>query len=209
MFCPKCGKAIKDDSKFCKYCGATISKNNQKSNAEYNSRFHIPKDNDKNDNKNMKIFAVVVVIALIILVALLGIVLSDNSEDTDDEMAVESNNKSNTTQSVSLTSSNEQAQITKSWVSIGSFSGSGSGSQSISIPEGQIRIDITAHPIKNYVTNYLHVSGSHGQASLDWGPNSEVTSKSDSISFTSSSPSTFTIDYLETSSWNVEVYKYQ
>lgn len=26
MFCPKCGKEIKDGSKFCKHCGSEIKK---------------------------------------------------------------------------------------------------------------------------------------------------------------------------------------
>lgn len=204
MFCPKCGKAIKDDAKFCKYCGTQISKNNQSVNVNSDTSY------GSKSNNNTKILAVAIVVAAIVLVALVFAALSLTSDDGgDDAKAVEANNES----SVVVTSSSSQSSSVsaeKSWVSVGSFSGSGSGSQSISVPAGEIRIDITAFPIKNYATNYLYLTGSNGEsAGIDWGSTSAVASKSDSVSFTSSSTTTFTIDYYETESWSVEVYKYQ
>lgn len=204
MFCPKCGKAIKDDAKFCKYCGTQISKNNQSVNVNSDT------SSDSKNKNNTKILAVAIVVAAIVLVALVFAALSLTSDDGgDDAKAVEANNES----SVVVTSSSSQSSSVsaeKSWVSVGSFSGSGSGSQSISVPAGEIRIDITAFPIKNYATNYLYLIGSNGEsAGIDWGSTSAVASKSDSVSFTSSSTTTFTIDYYETESWSVEVYKYQ
>lgn len=204
MFCPKCGKAIKDDAKFCKYCGTQVSKNNQS--------VHVKSDtsSDSKNNNNAKILAVAIVVAAIVLVALVFAALSLTSDNSgDDAKAVEANNES----SVVVTSSSSQSSSVsaeKSWVSVGSFSGSGSGSQSISVPSGQIRIDISAFPIKNYATNHLYLTGSNGEsAGVDWGSTSAVASRSDSVSFTSSSTTTFTIDYYETESWSVEVYRYQ
>lgn len=204
MFCPKCGKAIKDDAKFCKYCGTQISKNSQSVNVNSDTSF------DSKNKDNTKILAVAIVVAAIVLVALVFAALSLTSDNGgDDAKAVEANKES----SVAVTSSSSQsssASAEKSWVSVGSFSGSGSGSQSISVPAGEIRIDISAFPIKNYATNYLYLTGSNGEsAGIDWGSTSAVASKSDSVSFTSSSTTTFTIDYYETESWSVEVYKYQ
>ena len=204
MFCPKCGKAIKDDVKFCKYCGTQISKNNQSVNVNSDTSF------DSKNKDNTKILAVAIVVAAIVLVALVFAALSLTSDNSgDDAKAVEANNES----SVVVTSSSSQSSSVsaeKSWVSVGSFSGSGSGSQSISVPSGQIRIDISAFPIKNYATNHLYLTGSNGEsAGVDWGSTSAVASRSDSVSFTSSSTTTFTIDYYETESWSVEVYRYQ
>lgn len=204
MFCPKCGKAIKDDAKFCKYCGTQISKNNQSVNVNSDASY------DSKNNNNAKILAVAIVVAAIVLVALVFAALSLTSDNSgDDAKAVEANNES----SVVVTSSSSQSSSVsaeKSWVSVGSFSGSGSGSQSISVPSGQIRIDISAFPIKNYATNHLYLTGSNGEsAGVDWGSTSAVASRSDSVSFTSSSTTTFTIDYYETESWSVEVYRYQ
>ena len=204
MFCPKCGKAIKDDVKFCKYCGTQISKNNQSVNVNSDTSY------GSKSNNNTKILAVAIVVAAIVLVALVFAALSLTSDNSgDDAKAVEANNES----SVVVTSSSSQSSSVsaeKSWVSVGSFSGSGSGSQSISVPSGQIRIDISAFPIKNYATNHLYLTGSNGEsAGVDWGSTSAVASRSDSVSFTSSSTTTFTIDYYETESWSVEVYRYQ
>ncbi|WP_286009053.1 zinc ribbon domain-containing protein [Methanobrevibacter woesei] len=204
MFCPKCGKAIKDDAKFCKYCGTQVSKNNQSVNVNSDT------SSDSKSNNNTKILAVAIVVAAIVLVALVFAALSLTSDNSgDDAKAVEANNES----SVVVTSSSSQsssASAEKSWVSVGSFSGSGSGSQTISVPSGEIRIDISAFPIKNYATNHLYLTGSNGEsAGVDWGSTSAVASRSDSVSFTSSSTTTFTIDYYETESWSVEVYRYQ
>lgn len=206
MFCPKCGKAIKDDAKFCKYCGTQISKNNQSVNVNSDASY------DSKSN-NTKILVVAIVVAAIVLVALVFTALSLTSDNGgDDAKAVEANNESSVvvTSSSSSSSQSSSASAEKSWVSVGSFSGSGSGSQSISVPSGQIRIDISAFPIKNYATNHLYLTGSNGEsAGVDWGSTSAVASKSDSVSFTSSSTTTFTIDYYETESWSVEVYRYQ
>ena len=50
-----------------------------------------------------------------------------------------------------------QSSESKSWESIGSYSGSGSGSQTIKVPEGKIMVKLSAYPIKNYATNHLYV----------------------------------------------------
>ena len=108
------------------------------------------------------------------------------------------------------TVSSNQASEAKSWVSIGSYSGSGSGSKTISVPSGKIMVKLSAYPIKNYATNHLYVSGSNGESGgVDWGSKSAVETRSDSFTYTSSSSETFTIDYYETVSWNVEFYSYQ
>ena len=71
-------------------------------------------------------------------------------------------------------------------------------------------VKITAYPIKNYVTNHLYVFGSNGQsAGVDWGSKSAVASRSDSLTYESSSSETFNIDYYETVNWFVEFYKYE
>ena len=110
------------------------------------------------------------------------------------------------------TSSSSSSSTTESgdWVSIGSYSGSGSGSETVNVPEGKIMVKLSAYPIKNYDTNHLYVSGSNGESGgVDWGSKSAVETRSDSFTYTSTSSETFTIDYYETVSWEVEFFKYQ
>lgn len=118
-------------------------------------------------------------------------------------------NKDKTTKdNMSATSSKNNKA--KSWESIGSYSGSGTGSESIKIPSGKIKIELSAYPIKNYATNHLYVTGSNGEsAGVDWGSTSAVETRSDSLTYTSSSEETFDIDYYETVSWEVNIYRYQ
>lgn len=203
MKCDKCGHKISQKTaKFCPNCGAKIE-------AEDNSQ---PAAVNGGSNRNMLIIAVtaIIVVAIIAFTAIYitadhhpGAVESsaDINEVGDDVKEVKSDSKA---------SQSSEASESKTWQSIGSFSGSGSGSRTIEVPAGQIRIDLSAYPIKNYATNHLYVSGSNGQsAGVDWGPKSAVATRSDSLSFTSSSPVSFTISYYETVSWNVQVYAYK
>ena len=128
------------------------------------------------------------------------------SLNTMDYYKDDSSNK-NSDQSSQDTSSESKS---KSWELIGSYSGSGSGSKTVTVPEGRIKVELSSFPIKNYADNHLHVKGSNGASGgVDWGPTSAVETRSDSFEFTSSSSQTFTIDYYETVSWEVEFYRYQ
>ena len=162
-------------------------------------------------NNNSKIIIVALVIIILILAVCIGyFALNNNSNVSNQQVQPASQSQqapSSSGESSQQTTSSEPA---KEWKLIGTYSGSGSGSQSINVPAGQIMVKISAYPIKNYATNHLYVTGSNGQsAGVDWGSNSAVETRSDSVSYTSSSPQTFTIDYYETVSWQVEFYRYQ
>lgn len=61
MFCPKCGKDLPDNSKFCKYCGSKIKSQGTLS--------HPPKSSGNDDKvKNMIIVGLVALIVVLILV---------------------------------------------------------------------------------------------------------------------------------------------
>ena len=162
--------------------------------------------------KISKNIIVVLVIIIVILVAAIGFfalnwnshsVSNDASTSASDKAADSSN--ANSGQSSQATSSKS-----KSWELIGSYSGSGTGSKTVTVPEGRIKVELSSFPIKNYADNHLHVKGSNGASGgVDWGPTSAVETRSDSFEFTSSSSQTFTIDYYETVSWEVEFYRYQ
>ena len=173
-------------------------------------------------------FAVVVVIValVVVIIILVGSIAyfagTMNSGTSDSNNAVQNNasqsvesaqddgSQKTQSESTSTQSTSSSSSESKSWESIGSYSGSGSGSQTISVPAGQIMVKLSAYPIKNYATNHLYVTGSNGQSGgVDWGSHSDVETRSDSFSFTSSSTETFTIDYYETVSWEVEFYRYQ
>ena len=62
MFCPKCGKEIKDGSKFCKHCGSEI-----KSKKNVTSTPNKVNNQSSGDEKNKKIIIGVLVVAIVIL----------------------------------------------------------------------------------------------------------------------------------------------
>ena len=197
MKCDKCGHENKGTAKFCSKCGNPMNS--------------IPTGTDSSKSDNSKSVIIVLIIVIIVLVGVVGYFAfnsnfdlgsNDNSDDSQSDSSLDSSdNESPKTTTVSKS---------KSWESIGSYSGSGSGSQTIKVPEGKIKVELTSFPIKNYATNHLYVSGSNGKSGgVDWGPESAVESRSDSFTYTSDSEETFTIDYYETVSWNVEFYRYQ
>lgn len=216
MKCSKCGFENKDNAKFCTKCGSPLEVHPQ------------PKGPGA-DNSKYIIIALVVII--IILAGAIGYFAFSMHSDSGQNDNVQTNDSSPVTQAVSedsnggsseSSSKNTEAVSTsqspattqvvesKSWVSIGSYSGSGSGSQTINVPEGRIMVKLSAFPIKNYATNHLYVSGSNGQSGgVDWGPTSDVETRSDSFEYTSSNSEIFTIDYNETVSWEVEFFRYQ
>lgn len=204
MKCNECGFENKDTAKFCSKCGCSLEVVEAQ-----------PKQESSN---NTKIIIAALVIVIIVLAGTVGyFALSNNAKAFESPVQSTSGNAGNTNTSNNSGDSSQQttsvqssSQETKQWELIGTYSGSGSGSQSISVPAGQIMVKISAYPIKNYATNHLYVKGSNGQsAGVDWGSHSDVETRSDSVTYTSSSPQTFTIDYYETVSWQVEFYRYQ
>ena len=143
-----------------------------------------------------------------------GIIVSGDNPDTLKRIANTFKNKDfekvTKTSKTTAKTSDSSSKNSGSWVSIGSYSGSGSGSESITVPEGKIKVELSAYPIKNYATNHLYVTSSSGDSGgVDWGSNSAVETRSDSFTFTSKGSETLDIDYYETVSWEVEIYKYQ
>ncbi|WP_458456237.1 zinc ribbon domain-containing protein [Methanobrevibacter sp.] len=201
MKCEKCGFENKDEAKFCTKCGSSL-----------NEAVEV---NTSQNSNSMKYIIIALIIIILLLVGILAYSsLATNSGDNQVEeknvtsqvdSSQESDGESASTKTVS-----SQSSPSKSWESIGSYSGSGSGSKVIEVPAGEIRVDLSAYPIKNYATNHLYVSGSNGQSGgVDWGSTSAVETRSDSFTYTSSSPQTFNIDYYETVSWEVTFYRYQ
>ncbi|MBR0271875.1 MAG: zinc ribbon domain-containing protein [Methanobrevibacter sp.] len=201
MKCNNCGFENKESAKFCSKCGQSLE--------------YVP---PKEGSSNSKLIIAALIIVIVILAGSIGYFALNNMQSGDSQLQASTSSDNTsvsagesgdsqgaTTQSISKTESE-----TKDWELIGSYSGSGSGSQSISVPAGEIMIKLSAYPIKNYATNHLYVTGSNGEsAGVDWGSTSAVETRSNSLSYSSSSPQTFTIDYYETVSWQVEFYRYQ
>ena len=211
MKCDKCGFENKDTAKFCTKCGNSF---------KVASSTPVPAKSN-----NSKYIIVALIVVIIILVGTIGffamnnnsqVQSNDNSQDSAASQDVKSTDDSNSeeepaqTKSVSSSKSSTEVVDEKSWESIGSYSGSGSGSETINVPAGKIMVKLSAYPIKNYATNHLYVSGSNGDSGgVDWGSKSKVETRSDSFTYTSDSEQTFTIDYYETVSWEVEFFRYQ
>ncbi len=208
MKCENCGFENKDTAKFCTKCGASFVEQPP-----------TPPEGPKETNNTTKYVIIALVIVIIMLVAGLSYFAgSMNSNDVASDAAVQNDTASQSdgsddsqeSQSTSTQTTSSSSSKSKSWEIIGTYSGSGSGSQTIEVPSGQIMVKLSAYPIKNYATNHLYVSGSNGQSGgVDWGSHSDVETRSDSFSYTSSSSETFTVDYYETVSWEVEFYRYQ
>ncbi|WP_292886168.1 zinc ribbon domain-containing protein [Methanobrevibacter sp. UBA212] len=218
MKCSKCGQENKREAKFCTKCGNPLS---------------APAESvtPSNSNFNTKYLIIALIVVIIVLVGVIGYFALNNGSGVGDASPktsadsdkVQSNDNSNdkandssndnsdsskkTHESSSKTSSSSKS---KKWVSIGRYSGSGSGSKTIKVPDGKIKVELSAYPILNYATNHLYVSGTNGESGgVDWGPTSDVETRSDSFKFTSKSEEEFTIDYYETVSWEVEFFRYQ
>ena len=213
MKCSKCGFENKDKAKFCTKCGSSLAQTNVES--------------VSSDSGNSKFIIIALIAVIIILAATIGyFAMNSNSNSVPsagesqsadsqkvqsvDDSNDDSNKASDVDKSESAKTTSVSSSKSKEWVSIGSYSGSGSGSQTIKVPEGKIRVELSAYPIKNYATNHLYVTGSNGESGgVDWGSTSAVETRSDSFTYTSSSKEVFTIDYYETVSWEVEFYRYQ
>ena len=201
MKCKNCGFENKKGAKFCTKCGNSLEVVEETPQSSINSKYLI-----------IALVAIIIVLAGAIgYFALSGSSQAPQATDSQDAESLESGDGSAETQQVSSSQKTTTvASESKSWVSIGSYSGSGSGSQTIQVPEGKIMVKLSAYPIKNYATNHLYVSGSNGMSGgVDWGSKSAVETRSDSFTYTSSSSEVFTIDYYETVSWSVEFYRYQ
>ncbi|MBQ6099239.1 MAG: zinc ribbon domain-containing protein [Methanobrevibacter sp.] len=210
MKCKHCGFENKNSAKFCTKCGEKMTGDNGG-------------DTPVNNSNSTKYIIIALIVVIIILVA--GFAYFAGTMHSNDSLQSSDNSQNNAstsqsdsssgddakTQSVSSSqSSSSQASESKSWELIGTYSGSGSGSQTINVPAGKIMVKLSAYPIKNYATNHLYVSGSNGQSGgVDWGSHSDVETRSDSFTYTSSSSQTFEIDYYETVSWQVDFYRYQ
>lgn len=203
MECDNCGFKNKSNARYCTKCGSPLNEVEAS-------------DSNTASKSNSKIIIIALIIIIFILLGCIGFFALNNNTNTQEvpknaviqEDSSQNINQNNDLESASISS--KQAVESKSWKSIGKFSGSGSGFETVSVPEGKIMVKLSAYPIKNYATNHLYVSGSNGESGgVDWNSKSAVKTKSDSFTYTSSSPVEFTIDYDETVSWNVEFFKYQ
>ena len=205
MKCSNCGFENKDKAKFCTKCGKPLN---------------MPDSVGTTKSESSKYIIIALIAIILVLAGVIGYFLmsgnqvqsSDVSQESDDSQEVQSvdSSSSDDSDSEKTTTVSSSKSAAKEWVSIGSYSGSGSGSQTITVPEGKIKVELSAYPILNYATNHLYVTGTNGMSGgVDWGPKSDVETRYDSFTYTSSSEEEFTIDYYETVSWNVEFYRYQ
>lgn len=211
MKCSKCNFENKDGAKFCTKCGSTLPQVDKKSGS-----------GNSNGSKNIIIALVVIALILAGSIAFLTFnstfdsvlgdlnPLSKGSDNVQADDNADNDSAVDESEDDASSKSTKKIEKPKEWVSIGSYSGSGSGSKTVSVPEGKIMVKLSAYPIKNYATNHLYVSGSNGESGgVDWGSKSAVETRSDSFTYTSSSEEIFTIDYYETVSWEVEFFRYQ
>ena len=198
MKCENCGFENKNTAKFCSRCGESLEVSSPQE----------PVVPAKNDNSRIIVIALLLVI--IILVGAIGFFVFTNSNSQAQSGTSHADSDSDDDSSQDSSSSQTTPTKTKEWRLIGSYSGSGTGSQGVSVPPGQIMIKISAFPIKNYATNHLYVTGPNGEfVGVDWGSTSAVETRSNSITVTTTSTETFTIEYYETVSWQVDFYRYE
>ena len=209
MKCGECGFENNDNAKFCTKCGKPL--------------VHKVALSEPKESNNIKYIIIALVVIILILAGVLGfsvynmnsmhVQTNNDSQNTSAQLLQSDSSSNEKTQEVASSqseSTSTQLIDSKSWKSIGSYSGSGSGSQTISVPPGRILVKLSAYPIKNYATNHLYVSGSNGvSGGVDWGSHSDVETRSDSFEYNSSNQETFYIDYYETVDWEVEFFKYQ
>ena len=103
MFCPSCGKELKDGSKFCKYCGYKIKPKANVSNIS-NHKTNTTQDN-KERNEKILIGVLIVAIAVLAIVFVafgMGLFNGDSSQSANDNS--QSSSSAPSSKSVSLSS---------------------------------------------------------------------------------------------------------
>ena len=204
MKCSNCGFENNDKAKYCTKCGVPLVREDPP-----------PVTKESNSSKYIIMALIIVILILAGSLAFLAYNMNsnhveNNTDSQNDSAEPVQNSESSSDDAKTQQVSSTPAVESKSWQSIGSYYGSGSGSQTINVPSGKIMVKLSAYPIKNYATNHLYVSGSNGASGgVDWGSHSDVETRSDSFEYFSSSDETFTIDYYETVSWEVEFFRYQ
>lgn len=218
MKCPHCNTLNKDGAKFCKNCGKPINQGSLAFHDKFDNKNinNTQSDsNSSNSSRNTLIICITTIICVIIILATViyinsnqgNTVINDNNQATD-SVNPEDLNLGNDNKDISHESSDFNNSV-KSWQLVDKYYGSGSGIESYNLPEGKVKVEISAFPIKNYATNHLYVSSSSGESlSLDWGSKSKVKAKSDSMIFDASNGDIIDIDYYETTDWEVKIYKY-
>lgn len=198
MICPNCGAEDKNGSKFCKKCGTPLT-----------SEKNTPHKNQDNTQSKMNNNVLIIAIAAVICVAIIaGAFVLTNTNSNDVDIATNDSTDINNTDNSSDSIKDNQTQ--KSWKLIDTYYGDGSGNKEISVPNGDIRLEFSAYPIKNYADNYFQVYSSNAEliSNLEWNSHSPVEAKYDSFEYSSNSPEVFNIVYYELESWEVKVYQY-
>ena len=101
MFCPKCGKDLPDNSKFCKYCGSQIKKKGTLS--------HVPASAG-DDEKSKNIIIVGLVALIVVLIVVFAAIGTGMFSDSDEGMSSDASSSSSSVsggsgvQSLSLSS---------------------------------------------------------------------------------------------------------
>ena len=101
MFCPKCGKDLPDNSKFCKYCGSQIKNKGTLS--------HVPASAG-DDEKSKNIIIVGLVALIVVLIVVFAAIGTGMFSDSDEGMSSDASSSSSSVsgdsgvQSLSLSS---------------------------------------------------------------------------------------------------------
>ena len=95
MICPKCGKDIPNNVKFCKYCGSSI-------NAAQNPNIHQNILNSQKEAENKKKNIIIVTLIIIIIIASISCVFIATDVFKDDSNS--NNGQSNPSKPISLNS---------------------------------------------------------------------------------------------------------
>lgn len=195
-FCSKCGYKNKDNAQFCKKCGNhfdSVKSNNIETKTE----------NKPKKNNNVLIIAIAIIVCVAIIASAF-VLLNTDIIGTNDSTALENNSSD-----VNNIDSSNTNETKKSWKLIDTYTGAGTGVETHNLPEGKLKIKAYAFPLKNYGTNYMHVTiPQEKDISLEWDSHSAVASKSKATSFDSDGSNAFTIDYEELDNWEVDVYQY-
>ena len=91
MFCPSCGKELKDGSKFCKYCGYKITQNSNANNVPKNKSNTTADTKDRNEKILIGVLIAAIAVLAIVFVAFgTGLFNGDSNGSGDNAQDVSS-----------------------------------------------------------------------------------------------------------------------